>query len=177
MIEKVTEAIKNDKNIQRMLAEYIIDFIKKYNDLNRKQKDSVLFSKDSIFRKWLYSAVSSDTYLNPNFLVNQLAQEKVPGKYAVSPHVNIEEYRGKLRSSISYIFYSIEKHPVLDDIDKLMDFADPTIIVRENNKYLIDNGEKLLEKINFRSPYYLEYLMYIATSMKFLVQMKSIGCT
>ncbi|MSR92360.1 hypothetical protein [Inconstantimicrobium porci] len=177
MIEKVTEAIKNDKNIQRMLAEYIIDFIKKYNDLNRKQKDSVLFSKDSIFRKWLYSAVSSDTYLNPNFLVNQLAQEKVPGKYAVSPHVNIEEYRGKLRSSISYIFYSIEKHPVLDDLDKLMDFADPTIIVRENNKYLIDNGEKLLEKINFRSAYYLEYLMYIATSMKFLVQMKSIGCT
>lgn len=177
MIEKVTEAIKNNKNIQKMLSEYVCDFMKKYNNLDKKQQENVLLSRDAIFRKWLYSAVSADTYLNPNFLVNQLAQEKVPGKYAVSPHISIKESGQKLKSSISYIFYSIEKHPVLDDIDKLMDFADPTIIVRENNKYLIDNGEKLLEKINFRSAYYLEYLMYIATSMKFLVQMKSIGCT
>lgn len=178
MESKIISAIEGDLSIQKLLKEFEEEFENSYKRLKEKEKDNVLFVKDSIVRIWMYSALTTETYLNPNYLINQLAQEKVKGDYAVSPHIRINtNQEKKLEFKREYIYYSIEKHPVLQDLDKLVNFADPTIIVRDENDYIIDNGEIFIEDISFRSSYYVDYLLDLAESLGILAQMKSIGCT
>ncbi|GKX67896.1 hypothetical protein [Inconstantimicrobium mannanitabidum] len=174
----IINAIESNLNIQKLFKDFEEVFEKTYGKLGKIERSNVQLFKDSIVRRWMYSALTTETYLNPNYLINQLAQEKVKGDYAVTPHIRISvDEHDKLQLKREFIFYSLDKHPVLEDLDRLIEFANPTIIIREGNKFVVDDGETFIETLSFRSGYYLDYLLEVAQALGLLESMKSIGCT
>lgn len=177
MKDKVIELLSKNESLIELLEEFKKDFEKAYYRLNKKERENILKFRDAIFRLWLYSPIMEETYITPNYLVNNIAKQNLKGDYTVIPHiktrVNKEE---KLEFETRWIYYSIDNAPVIEDVEKLINHAIPSLTVRSENIYVVDGGEELIDKLNFRSGYYIEYLIDLSVKLGILKEMKAIGC-
>lgn len=177
MKDKVIKLLEKDKKIKKLLNEFIEDFTIQYSELYEEDKFKILNLRDAIFRCWLNSPIIEGTYITPNFIVNNIAQNKAKGDYSVIPHIKIKvDKNDKLIFETRWIYYSIDTVPVIKDIELLINHSEPSLIVRNENMFVVDNGEKLIEELNFRSGYYIEYLIELSVKIGILNKMKAIGC-
>ncbi len=176
-MKKLIETLRRNSNIKSLIDEFKKDFENTYYDVTIKQKEMLINYRDVIFRKWLYSPLRWGTYLTPSYIINNIAQQIYPGDYCIMPYIKIElDDDGRLRFYRKFRYYSYNHSPVIEDLELLIGFLEPTIIVRDENKYVIDGGERLVKKLNIQSDYYIEYLIDVATKLNILEPMKSIGC-
>lgn len=177
MKDKVIKLLENDSNIKKLLSEFKEDFAIQYSELSGEDKLKILNLRDAIFRVWLNSPIVENTYITPNLIVNNIAQNKIKGHYSVIPHIKIKvDINDKLIFETRWVYYSIDTVPVINDIELLINHSEPSLIVRNENIFVVDNGEKLIEEINFRSGYYIEYLIELSVKLGILKKMKAIGC-
>lgn len=177
MKDKVIKLLENDSNIKKLLSEFKEDFAIQYSELSGEDKLKILNLRDAIFRVWLNSPIVENTYITPNLIVNNIAQNKIKGDYSVIPHIKIKvDINDKLIFETRWVYYSIDTVPVINDIELLINHSEPSLIVRNENIFVVDNGEKLIEEINFRSGYYIEYLIELSVKLGILKKMKAIGC-
>lgn len=177
MKDKVIKLLENDSNIKKLLSEFKEDFAIQYSELSGEDKLKILNLRDAIFRVWLNSPIVENTYITPNLIVNNIAQNKIKGDYSVIPHIKIKvDINDKLMFETRWVYYSIDTVPVINDIELLINHSEPSLIVRNENIFVVDNGEKLIEEINFRSGYYIEYLIELSVKLGILKKMKAIGC-
>ena len=116
-------------------------------------------------------------YRKPSYIINNIAQQIYPGDYCIMPYIKVDlDNEGRLKFYRKFNYHSFNNSPVINDLEKLIDFLKPTIIVRDENKYVIDGGERLINRLSIQSDYYIEYLINIATNIGILEPMKSIGC-
>ena len=175
-MKNLIEKISKDKRVSKLLEEFKKEYMESYED----SEDTVEFVlsnyRDTIFRKWLFSPILEETYLTPNYIINTIAQDIKKGAYTIIPHMDISIDNCNVSFKVRWIVYSEEMSPVVDDLDILVDYCNPTLIKREDNIYVLDQGEKIINEINFRSGYYIEYLLDLAVKIGILKEIKSIGC-
>lgn len=176
MEKRVIEILEKNLNIKEIIESFQKEFQDSYNALNKDQRDIILLSRDALFRNWFYGALSDESYLTPNYLINSILQDIVKGDYTVIPHIKPIIKSEKLVYDLKYIYYSLEKHPVINDIIKILDFAENAIIIRDDYDYLIQYGERIVDELSFRSSYYIKYLIDVAQKLGLIKEMKSIGC-
>lgn len=176
MREQIIEELSKDKDIKAKFDYYCDEFFDNYDCLSERDKELILDNTESIFKKFLYGAIHSDTYFNFIQLVNEKAQKIEKGDYEVLPHVKITAVDDKILFKNEFIFFSKYKHPVLEDMEKMLKVANPTIIMRDNNEYIIDNGEEIIKNITFNDCLYLSYILELCKDLGLLKEMKSIGC-
>ena len=176
--EDIIKFVLNDKKINKLLKEFENEFSKEYFNLNRKQRKRILAIKDDLYRNWLFSSMLIDTYITPSYLINNLVQDKFPGEYAVIPQVNIINIENdKINFKHDAIFYSSEQNPVLDDLDVLAEAASPSLLLsKEDDTYIFNGGEEVLNNITFNSPFYLSYLINLGLAMDIIKEIKGINC-
>ena len=176
-MKKLIETLRRNSIIKSLMDEFKKDFEDTYYSLDIKEKEIMLDYRDIMFRKWLYSPLRGGTYLTPNYIINNISQQIYPGDYSVMPYVKINlDNDGRLKFYRKFRYHSYDNSPVIDDLELLISFLAPTIIVRDENKYVIDGGELLVKKLNIQSDYYIEYLIEVGTRLGILELMKSIGC-
>ncbi|WMJ81549.1 hypothetical protein RBU49_04680 [Clostridium sp. MB40-C1] len=176
MKNSILEIIKNDRRVKEITGYFEEQFLKGYNSI--KDKDKILNVRDTLFRRWYYSAMIELTYINPSFLINEIAQQKIKGDYVVMSHIKPEFGKGnKVKFTYNYKYFSIEEHPVVEDLIKLVEFSSPSVHMDLESGFILKNGEKFIDEINYRNAYYLLYLLELAKEMKLIEEMPSIGTT
>lgn len=176
-MKELIETLRRNSIIKSLMDEFKKDFKNTYYDATLKQKEMMIDYRDVIFRRWLYSPLRGGTYITPNYIINNIAQQIYPGDYCIMPYIKVDlDSEGRLKFYRKFNYHSCNNIPVIKDLEKLMDFLKPTIIVRDENKHVIDGGERLIDRLNIQSDYYIEYLINIATKINILEPMKSIGC-
>lgn len=176
MENKIIEILDKNLNIKKIIKSFQEEFKDSYEKLDKKQKNIVLLSRDALFRNWFYGSLSDESYLTPNYLINSILQNIKSGPYNVITHIKPVIKNKELDYDLNYIYYSLEKHPVVSDIIKLLDFAGNAIVIEDDSRYLIQDGENIVDELSFRSSYYIEYLVNVAKSLGLIKEMKAIGC-
>ncbi|MDD6796302.1 MAG: hypothetical protein PUE01_13015 [Clostridiaceae bacterium] len=176
MKDKIISYLKDNKDINKLLNQFIVEFNRVYENLLDEEKDKVLNCRNALYRKWLFSPIIYDTYISPYYIVNSVAQEKFKGSYSVMPTIKMDVQKNKINFEVVWLYYSEEENPVVKDIEELINFTNPVLVEREENKYSVDNGEELIGKITFTSGYYVRYLILVCLKLGILKEMTSIGC-
>lgn len=177
MKENIINYIKNSREINEISSYFERIFRHNYESFRESGKDTMLVVRDAIFRKWLYSSLIPDTYLSPSYIINQICQNEIKGDYVVMLHIKPVKNKENLSFEHKYNFYSIKEHPVIKDLENLVEFCYPSKMIGDNIPYKIEDGAKIIEEITYRSGYYLEYLIALMHSLKLVKKMPSIGCT
>lgn len=176
-MKELIEALRRNSIIKSLMDEFKKDFENAYYDVSIQEKEMMIEYRDVIFRRWLYSPLRGGTYLTPNYIINNISQQIYPGDYCIMPYIKIKlDINGRLRFYREFRYHSYDHSSVIDDLELLISFLEPTIIVRDENKYVIDNGELLINKLNIQNDYYIEYLIEVGNRLDILESMKSIGC-
>lgn len=173
------ELIKNlekNKQIKMLLKSFKKDFESNFEKADDIDEFSMINYRDTIFRKWLFSPLVEDTYMSPYYIFNRIAQSYKKGDYSIAPHIKIIIESNNIAFETKWNIYSKDENPVMKDLDKLVEYCDPTIIRRENNSFVIDGGEEFINEISYRSGYYIEYLLDLSLRLNIIKEVKAIGC-
>lgn len=178
MKKEVISFLENNCCSKKLFNIFKEEFKDGYHKLNKNDKNKIFNIREIIFKKWVYSPLIFETYITPSYLINNLAQSKYKGDYAIMLHGKLEENKDStLNIKEEYIYYSMENHPIFKDLEKLIDYASPTIIMREENEYIIDGGENFLKSLNFENASYIIYLIDLALALGIIEEIASIRCT
>lgn len=176
-MKEVIDYLKRNSNIKTLLNEFKKDFSDKYYELTLEQKEVMIDYADTFIRKWIFSPLAEGTYVTPIYIINTIAQNKIQGDYWIIPSIKIKkDINDEITFKTKFLYYSEEESPIIEDLQKVLKLLRPTIVTRDENKYLVEDGESFIEKISFKSDYYFQYLIDISNEIGILDTMKSIGC-
>lgn len=175
-MNNIIERLSLNESINQLLDIFKKDFIRNYNKANEFEKIAMDNFRDSIYRKWLFSPFNDGSFVTPSCIINNFAQIYEKGNYTICPHMNISIENNKVSFQVKWLIYNEVESPVLDDLYILINQCNGNIIVREDEKYLIENGEEILDKLNFRSAYYLMFLIDLGERLGIFKEVKAIRC-
>ncbi|WP_405727194.1 hypothetical protein [Anaerotignum sp.] len=132
------------------------------------------------FGKWYYTALANETILSPANILDldfrDEAGDTTEYAYVMKTKPAEEQTDEEFVSeySFSLMCYSTEAHPLVEDLQTLIDFCTPDRAT-DGNGLLLEEDQKLLqEKLSTNSAFYLEYLTRLAWLHGLLVSMPSI---
>lgn len=175
-MEELMKKLDKNKQVKMLLKSFEEEFESNFKRSDSIDKFTMENYRDTIFRKWLFSPLVEDTYISPYYIFNIISQSYKKGDYSIAPHINITIESNNLSFQNKWNIYSKDENPVKEDLDKLIEHCNPTIMKRENNRFVIDGGETFINKINYRSGYYIDYLLDLSLKLNIIKEIKSIGC-
>ena len=176
MKSEVIEYIKNNTYIEELFLDFIYEFKEQYNLLKNKEKKELLKIKDEIFRNWLFSSMINETYITPNYLINNIVQEKFPGDYVILPVLRYDVKDNKLNLHVEFQYCSLEEHPIINDIDMLINIANPSIIFKNKCENILTINDSIVKKFSIQSLYYVNYLVQLCQELNIIKEITAINC-
>ena len=176
MKSEVIEYIKNNTYIEELFLDFIDEFKEQYDLLKNKEKKELLKIKDEIFRNWLFSSMINETYITPNYLINNIVQQRFPGNYVIIPVFRYDVKNNKLNLYVEFQYCSLEEHPIINDIDMLMNVANPSIIFQNQCENILTINDNIVKKFTIQSLYYVNYLVQLCQELKIIKEITAINC-
>ena len=176
MKSEVIEYIKNNTYIEELFLDFIDEFKEQYDLLKNKEKKELLKIKDEIFRNWLFSSMINETYITPNYLINNIVQQRFPGDYVIIPVFRYDVKNNKLNLYVEFQYCSLEEHPIINDIDMLMNIANPSIIFQNQCENILTINDSIVKKFTIQSLYYVNYLVQLCQELKIIKEITAIKC-
>ena len=176
MKSEVIEYIKNNNYIEELFLDFIDEFKEQYDLLKNKEKKELLKIKDEIFRNWLFSSMINETYITPNYLINNIVQQRFPGDYVIIPVFRYDVKNNKLNLYVEFQYCSLEEHPIINDIDMLMNVANPSIIFQNQCENILTINDNIVKKFTIQSLYYVNYLVQLCQELKIIKEITAINC-
>ena len=175
--------MKPTKTVQAHLAPLLGFFLNAYEPLRQKMPPAcqrpLLDVAPLAFSKWYYTALASDTILSPANVVGNFlhgAQEDTEYAYVLRPtpqeDQNIPEY--PCEYSFSLYSYSTKEHPLIDDLQALLDYCRPARTADAEGLLLKEEQAAILDQLSFKTDFYLEYLTRLAWMHGLLVYLPAI---
>lgn len=127
-----------------------------------------------VFSKWYYTALAANTILSPANIISKDLEEKGEGSefaYVLRTDPNAE---GPKQYAFSLYEYSLEDHPLVNDLKTLTGFCSPDCQTDAQGFLLPQAREKLLPSLSLADGFYLEYLTRLAWMQGLLLPMPSI---
>lgn len=126
------------------------------------------------FSKWYYTAIAADTLLSPaNIIAQDLERENEGKEYQYTLQVNPDEPDLE-KCEFTLLSFSLENHPLVEDLRKITDFCVPDCKMDEHLFFLEEDRKELLKELSHKHEFYLEYLTRLAWWMGLFVYMPSI---
>lgn len=159
------ETEKQKKMMEESFFLYFIEeFEKYYQHMDNVVKKGLREAAPLVFAKWYYTALVSDTILSPaNIWAQQKGDKDCEPAYILRMQKGM---RGKKKYQISYLPYTVEKHPLLLDLQQLSDYCEPDCTVNAEGFLYGQDVEMILPQLTYENPFYLEYLTRLAKSIK-----------
>ncbi len=132
------------------------------------------------FGKWCYTALAHETILSPANILSldfpSDADDTTEYHYVMRTKPAEEQADEEFISeySFSLLGYSKEEHPLVEDLQTLIDFCTPDRATDEHGLLLKEDQPAVLDKLSMNAEFYLEYLTRLAWLHGLLVPMPSI---
>ena len=159
-------------------------FLNGYETMREKMDDPcrrpLLDIAPLAFGKWYYTALANETILSPANILDLdfhfSADDKTEYGYVMRTKPAEEQSDEEFVSeySFSLLGYSTEEHPIVEDLQTLIDYCTPDRATDEHGLLLKEEQTEILEHLSMGSDFYLEYLTRLAWLQGLLVPMPSI---
>ncbi len=159
-------------NINEICRFFIEKYQVAYSNINFRGKKYLLKYVNSFLRRWVFTTLVESLELSPANIIFEGNNNRMC--------LPVVKNRSKSKigfMDVSYIDYSIENSPVVNDIRKIYEFAENGIKA-DDDEFI--NGEfykKYSSEFEIDDPEYLSYIIYIAVRLGILNVMPSIGIT
>lgn len=167
-MNKNTDELRHEDLLQLFTTEY-----EKY--VSRMDPDAIdgLWSiAPMLFSKWYYTALTGETILTPANII-QCDLENSHTEIAYVLHVD-KTAAGMDKYSFRMVSYPMENHPILRDMQTILNACLPDCTVDEKGFFLPEDAARLLEKITLPDGFYLEYLTRLCQQMGFFKKVPAI---
>lgn len=167
-MNKNTDELRHEDLLQLFTTEY-----EKY--VSRMDPDAIdgLWSiAPMLFSKWYYTALTGETILTPANII-QCDLENSHTEIAYVLHVD-KTAAGMDKYSFRMVSYPMENHPILRDMQTILNACLPDCTVDERGFFLPEESAKLMEKITLPDGFYLEYLTRLCQQMGFFRKVPAI---
>lgn len=118
-----------------------------------------------LFSKWYYTALTGETILTPANII-QCDTEDPAAETVYILHMD-KTADGMDKYHFRKVAYTLEDHPLVRDMQTILNFCMPDCTVDENGFFLADDREKLLKTLTLPDGFYLEYLTRLCQQMGF----------
>lgn len=148
-------------------------FLEAYRGANNKKRRRVLPYLQAIHRRWYYATLVEHTPFSPANLMESIAAHfsEEPDKY---PVVLLRTPAKVTGVDTKIIAYTIDNHPAVADIRRIMEYCTPHIDLYETGGFTDAQALEVAEFLSINDPHYASFLLEIAVWMKMLVKMPSL---
>ena len=163
-----TDQLRHEDLLQLFTTEY-----EKYaSRMDPEAMDGLWDIAPMVFSKWYYTALTGETILTPANIIHCDEEDpKVEKAYIL--HVD-KKAAGMEKYSFHPVSYTLENHPILRDMQTILDACLPDCTVDENGFFLPEDRAELLQKITLPDGFYLEYLTRLCQQMGFFQKVPAI---
>ncbi len=163
-----------NSDFDRIFQIFSDKFNRTYSKITGKQKKEIAYLSPTVFGRWYYSALFPETILSPSMiLTSQKENIEENGFYDFNVHFkHLNE--NILDFEFTKYFYSCECHPVIDDIEMLMKYISPSLMLKNMNKLENSDIKALQRKLSVSDRYYIEYLYELAGRLGLLKRIPSL---
>ncbi|MCL1864030.1 MAG: hypothetical protein FWF78_10740 [Defluviitaleaceae bacterium] len=165
--------MEENKYIKILHNLFETNFMEAYRSANNKKRRRVLPYLQAIHRRWYYATLVEHTPLSPANLVECIgayfgeATDKYPVAVLRTPSkVQSVDYR--------MTEYTVENHPAVTDMRKLMEYCMPHIDLHENNCLTDVQALEIAGFLSINDPHYASFLLELAVWMKLLSKVPSL---
>ena len=154
---------------------FLDDYFDHYTKLKYKDRSKILSLINASYRKWFYTTLVEETILTPCALSNKLLIERKAKCYtAPSLRINNNVKSGQNRFYFINIKYTLDKHPVVQDLFNFLEFCAPSIVLTEMDQLKKEDMNRLISKLSIQDIFYAEYLFDICVELELLEKIPSI---
>ena len=163
-----------NSDFDRIFQIFSDKFNRTYSNITGKQKKEIAYLSPTVFGRWYYSALFPETILSPSMiLTSQKENIEENGFYDFNVHFkHLNE--NILDFEFTKYFYSCECHPVIDDIEMLMKYISPSLMLKNMDKLENSDIKALHRKLSVSDRYYIEYLYELAGRLGLLKRIPSL---
>ena len=163
-----TDQLRHEDLLQLFTTEY-----EKYaSRMDPEAMDGLWDIAPMVFSKWYYTALTGETILTPANIIHCDEEDpKVEKAYVL--HVD-KKAAGMEKYSFHPVSYTLENHPILRDMQTILNACLPDCTVDENGFFLPEDREELLKKLTLPDGFYLEYLTRLCQQMGFFQKVPAI---
>ena len=162
-----------DSNSDTLNCMFIDNYFDEYKNLRFKDKDRLLPLIPSSYRKWFYSSLIEKTILTPCTIFSKLNTEQADDRF-LFPAIRFETVTNKNNFSFVTIEYSVENHPIVDDLQILLQLCVPDLDLTDNDTLTEKDCLRFANALSLQDKFYTEYLFDVAVRLKLLKKIPSI---
>jgi len=162
------------------------DFERAYGQLGSRGKSGLLRYFFSFYRKWQSSAMIDNTFLTPSNILS-LINKEYHKKTLTTTVPTIKSFKRFKKFEFREISYTLDAHPVVEDLRKLLTCLAPTFnlsgvtgsgfisLTQRMDGYLEEAlEEEIMSQLSLQDPFYVAYLIRISAELGFTVKMPSL---
>ncbi|MCL2378899.1 MAG: hypothetical protein FWC77_07220 [Defluviitaleaceae bacterium] len=161
-------------DIQKLHDLFEHNFMEIYRAANPNKRRGILPYLQSIYRRWYYSSLIEYAPLSPANLLESICRHygQPPATYPVA---YVRSKSKLLGIEVRLIEYSLDNHPIVDDMRLLLDYCTPHIDLQGDGALGSPQAMDLAEMISLGDPMYAAFLLETALEMKLIGKVPSVG--
>lgn len=161
------------KDILKIFTE---DFMLEYKEFSSRERKSIVKGIPYFYRIWYYSTLIDNTPLSPSNFINLQIQDKFGKGVRVVPIINpIYKSRALKDFSFDFKLFTVEEHPVLEDMKLFLEHCSPDIGIDETGLLLDEERDEIINSLTFKEIFYATFLTNMAYELNLIKKMPSIG--
>ncbi len=157
----------NADNKSRQILDLFTKNFKMVNEyMSENYKNEIKKYIPSIFKRWYYSTLSKTKCLYSPSNIFSLNNDT----YTIYSYVlDVDDF---YNFNFKKIAYSLNEHPIITDLKKLIEFCYPCAKLNNDNSFDYEDINKL--SLSNSDVYYIEYLILLAKELKLIIDIPSI---
>ena len=155
MIKKI-ELTEKMNEITQIFSE---NFDEIYTFMEKSTKEDILNLAPTLFRKWYYGTIVENTILSPaNIIsVSDTVENLKDSVFTINLSID-KTKRGKNKFIYEGVIYTIENHPLIDDLKTVAKMCLPDAPTTENGIVTKEYALEISKNLSIKDPFYAEYL-------------------
>ncbi|MCL2603419.1 MAG: hypothetical protein FWD90_02960 [Defluviitaleaceae bacterium] len=148
-------------------------FADAYRVANTRKRRRVIPYAASMYRRWYYSTLIENTPFSPANIMESIClhYRQDAALYPQSVLRSVSKFSG---FEIKLHPYGGERHPVIDDLARLIGYCLPHVDLQEGNYFFDAQQMELAQKLTIPDPAYAAFLLEVALKMKLLAKIPSL---
>lgn len=163
----------NFSQYQKLLELFTTEYEKYFSYMDTECQKSLMDITPLVFAKWYHTALAEETILTPANIINMEIADETKEEIAHILHINPNK-NGLQKYTFSIESYTILNHPLILDMQKVLDFCLPDKTVNENGFFFTDDVITCKNMLSFSNDFYLEYIMRLCYQLQLLETLPAI---
>ncbi|MCM0647963.1 plasmid pRiA4b ORF-3 family protein [Clostridium swellfunianum] len=152
------------------------EFLTEFCHYKPKERPPILKAIPYLYRLWFYSVLMLDTTISPSSFINSQIKQEYSEDFRVVPIIT-PVFKNRVLRDFKFEFktFSVENHPVLEDLQIFIEHCIPDVAVDENGLLLEVERDELINCLTFKEIFYATFLTNLAYSLNLIEKMPSIN--